>query len=714
MKFSFRKLDYFKSVKFHILGIACLIWFLVRVLPKPDRIRYPCQQMSITMATSYIAFWTLLFQGLGLQIKRLKLKTTVIAPVLIVIFLTTLILFFPASVSFYYDNNSHISGASELWDPIPKEPIGDPKGVNPGRVVWVWDPDCTSWDGSQYWWNEKFNNQVVIERMFSDGIRALTGKSTDSDAWDALFKHFNGGTGYQSGEKIAIKVNLNSDWTSYTHKHNYIDTSPYVVKSLVKDLINIVGVSQSDITIYDASKYIADWFYNRVADDFPNINYIDKSGGAAGRTKYSSSSTPIHFTTGTSRSLPKCVVNAKYMIIVPAMKMHGGSRVTLTGKNLFGTWGPDISWIHSYLSSGEIMSNAAPQADLLLHEDLGWKNLLIIGDGTYGCRAGNYNIERWQMYPFGNDWPSSIFFSQDNVAIDSVMYDFIHVERNGYPSEGAQNYLHEVANPPGNRYDPEGDGTYCTKSLGVHEHWDTNQDIFSSSRYSGPSNKGIDYIAIGGGLKAIADGPYYGLIDVPVQFNGSAFGGHPPYTYEWKFGDGNTSDKQNPIHTYSNPGNHTVTLTVIDDSSNTSNDTTWAWIQETNDPPDKPNINGPATGKKGTEYEYTINATDPDGNNIKYFVDWGDGNTIWTNYNKSGTEIKLKHVWNKKGNYTIRSKTKDTFDEESNWSFFEVTMPKSQKKAYCPLFYKILQRIMQQYPYFEEPLLYKILYKIYS
>ena len=42
-----QKLYLHQGVFFHIAGIAAVIWFLVRVLPKPDRIRYPCQQVSI-------------------------------------------------------------------------------------------------------------------------------------------------------------------------------------------------------------------------------------------------------------------------------------------------------------------------------------------------------------------------------------------------------------------------------------------------------------------------------------------------------------------------------------------------------------------------------------------------------------------------------------------------------------------------------------------
>jgi len=61
------------------------------------------------------------------------------------------------------------------------------------------------------------------------------------------------------------------------------------------------------------------------------------------------------------------------------------------------------------------------------------------------------------------------------------MFDFLNAEAN--PIEGSQNYLHQAAEPLPNTYDPEGDGIYLSKSLGVHEHWDTSVDIFSSARY---------------------------------------------------------------------------------------------------------------------------------------------------------------------------------------------------------------------------------------
>jgi len=67
----------------------------------------------------------------------------------------------------------------------------------------------------------------------------------------------------------------------------------------------------------------------------------------------------------------------------------------------------------------------------------------------------------------------------------------------GEPSEGAQNYIHQQAEPLEDTYDPENDGEFLSESLGVHEHWDTNLDIFSVERYSGQLEDGIDYISLG-------------------------------------------------------------------------------------------------------------------------------------------------------------------------------------------------------------------------
>ena len=142
------------------------------------------------------------------------------------------------------------------------------------------------------------------------------------------------------------------------------------------------------------------------------------------------------------------------------------------------------------------MGNPAPQVDLLAYEHLGGKTLLFLGDGTFGTKVDHKTIAKFLMYPFNDDWTNSLFFSQDPVALDSVMYDFLLTEGTN-PIEGAQNYLHQAAVPSPNIYDPEHDGTYLSTSLGVHEHWDRTVNIFSAERYSGPSGDGIDYCTSG-------------------------------------------------------------------------------------------------------------------------------------------------------------------------------------------------------------------------
>jgi hypothetical protein len=114
-----------------------------------------------------------------------------------------------------------------------------------------------------------------------------------------------------------------------------------------------------------------------------------------------------------------------------------------------------------------IMDNPAPQVDLFAYKELGGKTLLFFGDGTFATKVDHKTIAKFLMYPFNNDWTNSLFFSQDPVAMDSVMYDFLYAEGTN-PCEGAQNYLHQAAVPNPNTYDPEHNGVYLSHSLGVH------------------------------------------------------------------------------------------------------------------------------------------------------------------------------------------------------------------------------------------------------
>lgn len=108
---------------------------------------------------------------------------------------------------------------------------------------------------------------------------------------------------------------------------------------------------------------------------------------------------------------------------------------------------------------------------------------------------------RWQQTPFNNDYTSSLFLTQDPVAIDSVGADFLIneptvTERNGTLKDNpnVENYLHEaalIADPPSGTVYYNGNGEIVS-NLGVHEHWN-NPEQKQYSRNFG-REEGIELI----------------------------------------------------------------------------------------------------------------------------------------------------------------------------------------------------------------------------
>ena len=95
-----------------------------------------------------------------------------------------------------------------------------------------------------------------------------------------------------------------------------------------------------------------------------------------------------------------------------------------------------------------------------------------------------------------------------------------------------------------------------------------------------------------------------------------------------------------------------------------------------NNPPEKPEISGPKNGKLNEKYNFNFsNCIDQDGDDIKYYVEWGDGNIDEGNI-ESGDNFSLSHTWSKKGDYIIKAQLIDVFGAEGDWTTFEVSIPK--------------------------------------
>jgi hypothetical protein len=87
------------------------------------------------------------------------------------------------------------------------------------------------------------------------------------------------------------------------------------------------------------------------------------------------------------------------------------------------------------------------------------------------------------------------------------------------------------------------------------------------------------------------------------------------------------------------------------------------------EPPTVPVIDGPHNGKIGTEYDYNFISTDPEGSQIYYYVEWGDGtNSDWIGPYPSGEYANASHIWTDIGNYEIKAKARDNESVQSVWS----------------------------------------------
>jgi len=363
-------------------------------------------------------------------------------------------------------------------------PMGVAKGVCPGRVVWVRDPQAATWNATGNWWDDACNNQNAIDNMLSVCLRGAGGTGTDTQSWDRLFRSFNqrkgrGDIGYTPGEAIAIKINMNN--TSSHANNNNINASPHLVLALLRQLINNAGVAQSNITVCEPSRFITDNIYSKCHAQFPAVVFVDNAGND-GRVKstYLTNAIPFSVNNNLAKGIATCILSARYVINMAVLKGHVGQGITFCGKNYYGTTSIYADWTmnnHDYFDANDSgVATYMTFVDFLGHKDLGEKTMLFIIDALYGCKLVNgVPGPKWTTAPFSNSWPSSIFLAEDGVAVDSVALDFFRTE---FPTAVDLNYcdfyLHEAAqatNPPsGQVYDPERDGVRCA-SLGVHEHW---------------------------------------------------------------------------------------------------------------------------------------------------------------------------------------------------------------------------------------------------
>ena len=141
-----------------IFGVLSLVWFIIRVGPRPSRVTYPCQQVALASAGGFIA-WLGGVAGLSVLVRK-ALSTgggkAVVCGFALMLVLGAWMLFgAPARPSY-----------AAPWIPTDptNTPMGEARGIHPARVVWSHNPEVTHWDGNNgHCWDPANNSQDAID-----------------------------------------------------------------------------------------------------------------------------------------------------------------------------------------------------------------------------------------------------------------------------------------------------------------------------------------------------------------------------------------------------------------------------------------------------------------------------------------------------------------------------------------------------------------------
>jgi hypothetical protein len=495
-----------------VIGIISTIWFLIRVIPKPSRAAYPCMRVAAPWASAFVIY-LLSISASALSLKKFRFHIKAMHYPIAVLFIIVALLFSVISLTV---NPFQAKSAQNTPLESPNQPMGIAKGIFPGRVVWVYNPlatneSCTNTYGDGYFMS-KNTDQHVVDQMLDEAVKEITGELTVSDAWDAIFHYFNieagkGDVGYTEGEIVFIKVNATSTWagnitnTFERGNNSYYaisETSPHLVLAVLRKLVNLVGVPQNKIYVGDPMKKIYQDNFTMWHNEFPDVHYLDNNSSQMGRERVVPSTTAkivysdnrTVMTSAGEDFLYTIFEDMDYMINIPTMKGHKHAGVTLFAKNHFGSnTRSGANHLHPGLvdpQDGSPVRNTygqyRVQVDIMTHYLLGKKNLIYLMDALYTSDDEIDQPDKWDLSPFNGDWTSSIFISQDPIAIESVGFDFLYAEFDGtnglddFPHLGAvDDYLHQLADstnwPAGIIYSPNGDGVPNSFSYGVHEHW---------------------------------------------------------------------------------------------------------------------------------------------------------------------------------------------------------------------------------------------------
>jgi len=541
-------------------GVAALVWFLIRVIPKPSRASYPCQRAAFPVASGFVIWLCGVFAikfGLG-RLRRgfsqHKLATAGVGLMALAAIL--------GWTWFSFSDNSLAQTAANAvapqidWNyvpPQPNTPVGVARGINPGRVVWAHDPKATRWAGnwrqnSDQWWLDENTDQSRVDAMLDATLTQLTSAQDSAAAWEKIFQHYNSNAralkdrGYQPGEVVAVKINVNNS-IKPLKADNMIDASPQMVLAMVRQLVNQAHVRQEAILLYDGRRYIPPYILEKTWKEFPDVRFLQQHAVDPSQPKHplygdhrklesSDWVEGIQYSNGKykdAKLIPRQVKDATYLVNLAILKSHsypitamdggneGQTGVTMTGKNHFGSI-KGTRELHPAIDTvqeAKTPRSYSPIVDLNSSPNLGGKTILFVLDGLYCGRKWQSYPQHFPNPPFNNrtspyenpEWPASVLASMDGVALDSVGLDLLFAQTKNNDDEtgrprlliraNADDYLNEMALAD---QPPSGvkyiQGGKPVQSLGVHERWDSDETKRYSRNLDPKNGKGIELIYV--------------------------------------------------------------------------------------------------------------------------------------------------------------------------------------------------------------------------
>ncbi len=453
-------------IVFAIVGIAATAWFLIRVIPKPSRASYPCMQATAPVMSSFVMWVLSLF---AIRSFYQKARDAVLSRNALSAGLT-MITFLIVSATLLSQNYSTLYAAYIAPPPESNAPIGTGIGIFPGRVAWVHNPNAALWNGSGTWYAADLNPQDEYNKSFTLGLENLTDEHGDRDAWDAIFQWYNNdhgraGTGYQPGDKIAVKINTNNaEYTGLQDADGQIDANPQTTLTVIRSLV-LAGVPEEDIWVGDPSRAVTNNIFIPLHSAYPDVNIVDFYGNDGRVT--TGIVDDIAINSDVTNGISKCFYDARYIVNVPLLKGHIGQGITFGSKNFYGNTGIKSPWTEN----GNKHPGTSAMTEWMVNPHFGGKTVLWAMDAMYPARDLNgAPADGWDGYPFNGKAAGSFIMSLDGVAEESVSLDFFiqyhkdKLDENG-GIENAEEYIVAAAE----------------KGAGVHEHWNNTID----RQYSG-------------------------------------------------------------------------------------------------------------------------------------------------------------------------------------------------------------------------------------